>query len=86
MIIGNNKPNPTSQFQERFHLIKEQAKNNHHKINAVDPSNIKKQQDVTNRNDMADKSIAFLQERLNNGLISLEEFNQKVRKINQSRQ
>lgn len=86
MIIGKNTPSNSNHFQERFNLINEEAKKRNHKINATNPKDILKYHDVTNRNDMADKSLAMLQERLNNGLISLEEFNQKARKINQSRQ
>ena len=53
-------------------------------MNSFNPE--QRQYDVTNRNDMADKSIAMLQERLSKGLISLDEFNRKAKKINQSRQ
>ena len=41
--------------------------------------------DVTSKNEMADKSFAMLQERYNNGLISLEEFTKQCNKLNKLR-
>jgi len=92
MIIGNNSNNTNSNngnvfnphFNKKLNYIKEQAKNNQSQMNSFNPE--QRQYDVTNRNDMADKSIAMLQERLSKGLISLDEFNRKAKKINQSRQ
>ena len=37
--------------------------------------------DVMNKNDMYDKSFNMLQDRLNKGLISLEEFNKKCAQL-----
>ncbi len=87
MIIGNNNNNILGKdhFTDRFTQINDEAKKRH-TVNTFNPKDILKQSDVTNRNEMADKSLAMLQERLNNGLISLDEFNQKAKKINQFRQ
>ena len=41
--------------------------------------------DPTSRDNMRDKSLAMLQERLENGTISLDEFNKKVSQINKQK-
>ena len=40
--------------------------------------------DIMNANEMHDKSFAMLQERLNNGLITVEEFNKKCNELNKN--
>ena len=94
MIIGsnnnknsNNTPNFTSNFEERFNTILEEGIKNQDRINpfAVD-NNAKQYNNPLNKNEMADKSFAMLQERFNNGLISLDEFNKKCRELNKLRQ
>ena len=37
--------------------------------------------DVTNKKEMTDKSFAILEDRLNKGLISIEEFNKKCNQL-----
>ena len=44
-----------------------------------------KYKDISNHSDMINKSIAVLQERLDSGLIDLDEFNQMASKINKNR-
>ena len=83
MIIGNNQNFRNDHFQERLKVIQDEAKKRNNKTNSFLKNEILKQSNVTSRTEMADKSLAMLQERLQNGLISLEEFNQKARKINQ---
>lgn len=97
MIIGNNNnqnnsfnPNPTnftSNFDERFNTVLNEAIKNGDKISpyATDKKAIN-YANINNKNEMADKSFAMLQERLNNGLISLEEFNKKCQQLNKQRQ
>ena len=84
MIIGNNnKPTFNSNFNERFQTVKN--KNiKPQEINQIQNKN--QYTNVTNKNEMADKSFAMLQERFNNGLISLEEFKQKCNQLNKLRQ
>ena len=86
MIIGNNQNLKNDHFQEKFKVIQEEAKKRDMKPNSFLKKEILKQTNVTSRMEMADKSLAMLQERLQNGLITLEEFNQKARKISQFRQ
>lgn len=96
MIIGNNnqnnsfKPNPTnftSNFDERFNTVLKESTKNRDKISpySTDEKAIN-YTNVNNKSEMADKSFAMLQERLNNGLISLEEFNKKCQQLNRRRQ
>lgn len=90
MIIGNNnfkdqKPNFTSNFDERFQTIVNENKNNNNN-NSNFNENINNYSDVNNKNDMTNKSFAMLQERYNNGLISIEEFTKKCNQLNKQRQ
>ncbi len=89
MIIGNNNPNPNNQnnlFEKRFNMVNEAAKNNHNKINPFQEDNqAKYYQDPTNKSQMADKAFAMLQQRYNDGLISLDEFNRKCRNLDKFR-
>ena len=71
MIIGNNKQN--NQGNE----IKPQ--------NFTDDINQKQYTNVLSKNDMADKSLAMLQERYRQGLISLDEFTKQCNKLNKIR-
>ena len=78
MIIGNNNPTSNSNFMKNVpnnpgsndkpHTLPERKAA---QINA----------NVMNKNDMADKSFAMLQERYANGLISLEEFTKQCNKL-----
>ena len=89
MIIGNNKkkkkkPNFTSNFDERFQTIVNENKKNNNNSNFNE--NINNYSDVNNKNDMTNKSFAMLQERYNNGLITIEEFTKKCNQLNKQRQ
>lgn len=95
MIIGNNKndnmfkPQPkfTSNFDERFNTVVEEGLKNNNKISPFNESNkTNKYSNVNSKHEMADKSFAMLQERYNNGLISLEEFTKKCNQLNKMRQ
>ena len=91
MIIGNNNTNNnfsnnnlqkfTTNFDKKF-KPKEKANNK-------PPMMVgKKSTDffsITNKNDMADKTYAMLQERYNNGLITLDEFTKKFQQFNKKR-
>ena len=82
MIIGNNKPTNNSNF------MKNDSSNNgpikHNTLPEKKAAQINA--NVMNKNDMADKSFAMLQERYANGLISIEEFTKQCNKLNKLRQ
>lgn len=91
MIIGNNNTNNsfkssptfTSNFDERFNKVKEEGLRNQNKINPFQETSQTKQfSNVNSKNEMAEKSFAMLQERYNNGLISLDEFTKKCNQLN----
>lgn len=95
MIIGNKKndnffkPQPkfTSNFDERFNTVVEEGIKNSDKVSPYnDNSRTNKYSNVNNKNEMADKSFAMLQERYNKGLISLDEFTKKCNQLNKMRQ
>ena len=82
MIIGNNnigKQGFISNNKQMQEKINENNMNKQRPI--VSPMNEKASTmihtDVMNKNDMHNKSFAMLQERLNNGTISIDEFNRK---------
>jgi len=92
MIIGSNNQNNnsferkplskfTTNFDEKFKQTESVRK---------EPMMIGKKStdhyNVNSKSEMADKSYAILQERYNNGLISLEEFTKKCEKLNKLRQ
>ena len=52
----------------------------------VEDNTINKHTDPTNQNDMYDKTLAMLNERLQKGAITLEEFNKKCSILGQKRQ
>ena len=89
MIIGNGNnsfPSEQDRFNTRMNAIQENAELGHDnkwKMLEGDPT---KNYDVTNRKDMMDKSLAMLQDRLNNGTITMDEFHKKCEQINRLRQ
>ncbi len=91
MIIGKNnnsqqQPSFHSDFETRFNTVLEEgSKVQERRAPFGNSLESKKYTDVTNRNEMADKSFAMLQERLANGLISLDEFNKKCKALNKMR-
>jgi len=90
MIIGNNNNNNNlnnQTFNNRFNNIKEESKKFESRTNTiVNCESPLQHSNVTSKNDMADKSFNMLQERFNNGLISLEEFTKKCNLLNKQRQ
>ena len=92
MIIGNNNKNNFNQpsfntnFNQRFNTVKEnEAKNNQVNTKLNDNLQSFAHSDITSKNEMNDKAFAMLQERFNNGLISVEEFNRKCNELNNRR-
>ena len=90
---GINKTQPsennnfTQNFDKRFNMVKEQAKKNSNIINSyATDNNTMQHSNIMSKNEMADKSFSMLQERYNNGLISLDEFNKKCTQLNKLRQ
>ncbi len=95
MIIGNNNKNNlngnqqnfTSNFNERFNtIVNEAEKSKNNMPYFAEDTHKKHYSDVNSKKEMSDKSFAMLQERLNNGVITLEEFNRKCNKLNKLRQ
>ena len=86
MIIGkNNLKNFTSNFEERFNSIKENNQRNQKEGNTFVKNQNNQYTNVLNKDEMADKAFMILQERFNNGLISLDEFNKKCNELNKRR-
>ena len=88
MIIGNKNNNGfTSNFEKRHNFIVEEGKKNREKVNMFQEDKRVKiaSSDATNKIVMADKSLAILQERYRNGLITIDEFNKKCEQINKMR-
>ena len=76
MIIGNNsKPQPNrNQF----------VKNNNIRTNInpmIERTRAMQHTDVTSKSEMHDKAYTLLEERLNKGLISMEEFNKRCAEL-----
>ena len=90
MIIGNNSFNNQNTNQLFNTRLTEVKKNNEKTQNAVNPFATDKRAlanaNITSKSDMLDKAFAMLQERLNNGTISLEDFNRKCNQLNKLRQ
>lgn len=83
MIIGNNNNNNNfnnNNFENKFKKYQDNTQNHTGNIFVKD---IKQHVygDPTSSNDMNDKALAMLNERLQNGLITLEEFNKKCQEI-----
>lgn len=91
MIIGNNNPINKNQnnfynnslkeknnFETKYNRLKNDTKN--HNI-FVEDIQSQVHSDPTSAQDMKTKSLAMLQERLNKGLISLDEFNKQCAKL-----
>ena len=72
----NNSLKENATFQKNFNRLKENSNLNKKNIFSEDLKNIK-YSNPTSKNDMRNKSMAMLQERLDQGLITLDEFNKK---------
>jgi len=82
MIIGNNDFNKDN-FQNKMNAIKNNASSMRN--NPMSNEKINKYKDVNDQNEMIDQSLAMLQERLNNGLISLDDFQKQCEKLGKLR-
>ena len=82
MIIGNNDFNKDN-FQNKMNAIKNNASNmNNSNMNYTNTNQYK---DITNQDEMIERSIEMLEERLSNGLISPEEFQKQCAKLGKLR-
>ena len=82
MIIGNNNFNSNNNnFKNKMDAIKNNSLNlEHSNIN-----NTNKYKDINNQNEMIDRSLEILQDRLNKGLISHDEFQKQCAKLGKLR-
>lgn len=80
----NDKNGMSSNFENKF----KQYSENKVVSNNIFVKNIKDQKytNVNNKDDMYNKSLAMLNERLSKGLISFEEFNKQVNALARKRQ
>ena len=88
MIIGNSNNNPMSEnnnFNNKMNEIKKNSELNTFRNQFVQDINSTQHSDPTSRNDMHNKSLAMLQDRLEKGIISVEEFNKKVSNLNKNK-
>ena len=89
MIIGNNQNNNSfnNNFNNKWHSVNENSQNKQQNRN-VFVKDIKEQKysNPMNNNDMYDKSLAMLHERLEKNLITMEEFNKKCSELGAQRQ
>ena len=83
MIIGNNNYNTNTNFMKNN---TPSNSNDAQKQTLPEKKAAQINANVMNKNDMADKSFAMLQERYENGLISIEEFTKQCNKLNKLRQ
>lgn len=98
MIIGNNNNGnnfnntfndkqlqENNNFNTKMNQIKENDENIIYNNPFVENIHSMQHSDPTSRETMRDKSIAMLHDRLENGTISLDEFNKKVSNINNNK-
>lgn len=86
MIIGNNTNFNQNQFNNKLNNIKTNSENTRNKVNpTMVDRNALNFQNTNNKDQMADKSFAMLQDRLNHDLISLDEFTKMCEKIRKQR-
>lgn len=99
MLMGNNFNNSNNQkefvkplgnhFENNTFVNKNQEfqKNIRQEQKNIFTKDIKTQQHINpiNKNDMADKTLAILHERLQKGTISLEEFNKRCEELGKRR-
>ena len=99
MIMGNNRSNnhtngftkplgnhfENNQFKNKNQQFQQQIKYQQKNIFTQDITT-KQRVNPTSKNDMYDKTLAVLHERLNQGSITLEEFNKKCQELGKKRQ
>ena len=83
MLIGNNTNfnNDNNNFNTKMRAIKENTTNS----NIIRNNDTNMYKNINNSNETTDKAFQILKDRLDNGLITLDEFNQKCNKINKTR-
>jgi len=81
MIIGKNDFNKDN-FQNKMNAIKNNASNMNSNI---DHTNTSQYKDITNQDEMIDRSLEMLEERLKKGLISHEEFQKQCARLGKLR-
>ena len=102
MIIGNNNPQNRFQnqvksntsnnafgnngFENRWNTIQNQNQNQIRKNVFVQDIKNQKYSNSADTHGMQDKTLAMLHERLENGTISMEEFNRKCMQLGQQRE
>lgn len=75
MIIGNNNYNPkANNFKNKMNNIK-----------TTGPIQTNPHKDINNSNEMLESSFNMLQQRLNMGLITYDEFQKQCNKLNKLR-
>ena len=79
MIIGKNTPMRNSNFNENYNRNDQNNNMIHREQNS--PINTMQHSNVMNKDEMKERSFEMLQDRLNKGLISLDEFNKKCRQL-----
>ena len=87
MIIGNNNPlSDDNKFKSKMDTIKEANELNRYNNGLInDNVNSTEFSNPLDRDQMSDKTLAMLHDRLKNGLISLEEFNKKCNELAKKR-
>ncbi len=93
MIIGNNSNdnsfnNPLSeenQFKTRMDNIKQANELNMYNDGLIDNVNSPRFNNPLDQDQMSDKTLSMLHERLNQGLISLDDFNRKCNELGKKR-
>ena len=87
MIIGNNnKITKHDNFVKNFQTPTTNTNPNPVRIDPFRKVEESHYIDPTNKNEIADKSFNILKQRLDQGLITLDEFNKKCNQINKLRQ
>ena len=83
MLIGNNTNfnNDNNNFNNKMRAIKQNTTNN----NIIQNNDTNMYKNITNTNESTDKAFQILKDRLDNGLITLDEFNKKCASINKTR-
>lgn len=94
MIIGNNNNNENKfkgnnflndNFDTKFNQYKDNSKISRKKNIFVKDIKEQAHTNVNSMDDMYNKSLAMLNERLKNGLITLEKFNRQVKELARKR-
>lgn len=93
MIIGNNRNDNkfkdnnflNDNFDTKFNQYKDNSKITKKKNIFVKDIKEQAHTNVNSQDDMYNKSLAMLNERLKNGLITLEEFNRQIKELARKR-